>query len=252
MVSTNQMLLALFLFATSSALANSLPDKYTELLKYVQEAPDQGETNACLFVSSTGAMELIANKKNGIEKPESYGPYDLAESFLMHAPSTSGGSWMEVPIRKFNKGFGIHVSSWPFEAWDDAWNNRTVWNYQDWSQMKQVSLPKVETQLLFMVGKKWATNVLNDQHIQKIKEALWMNKAPVLVNYNDNDYWHVIMIVGYDDQMPGVCYEITDIECRGRLGSFYVRDNFGSKVELRDYDWFRVKGNAAVLVKEAQ
>jgi hypothetical protein len=28
-----------------------------------------------------------------------------------------------------------------------------------------------------------------------------------------------------------------------------VRDSFGVKVELRDYDWFKVKGNAAAVVK---
>ena len=82
-----------------------------------------------------------------------------------------------------------------------------------------------------------------------IKDALWKYKSPVLINYNDEDYWHVILIVGYDDRIPGACYDTDPKECEGDIGSFYVRDSFGVRVELRDYDWFRVKGNAAFVVK---
>ena len=58
----------------------------------------------------------------------------------------------------------------------------------------------------------------------------------------------MILIVGYDDRMPGLCYDTDPKECKG-MGSFYVRDSFGVRVELRDYDWFRLKGNAAFVVK---
>jgi C1A family cysteine protease len=106
----------------------------------------------------------------------------------------------------------------------------------------------VETIKLFELGNKWSTLVLDQSHIQLIKEALWTYKSPILVNYNDENFWHVILIVGYDDNLPGVCYDTSPKECSG-LGSFYVRDSFGLRIELRDYDWFRVKGNAAFVVK---
>ena len=71
-----------------SLAAWARPDSYTELLDYVQEAPDQGETNTCLFVASTGAMELIANKEMGIKNPRPFGIYDLSESYVIWASDT--------------------------------------------------------------------------------------------------------------------------------------------------------------------
>src|SRR5690606_10009172 len=122
--------------------------------------------------------------------------------------------------------------------------------YRSWEKLPKVELPKIETIPLFVIGNKWSTYVLDDSHIHQIKEALFTHKSPVLVNYNDNYYWHVVLIVGYDDEIPGRCYDTPNEEC-SELGAFYVRESFGMKLELRDYNWFRVKGNAAVVVKEA-
>jgi len=234
--------------------ALSAPSRYTDLLDYVQLGPDQGETNTCLFIASTGAMELIANKKNGITNPVPYGPYDLAESYLINAPvHTSGYSFLDTPVLKFNWGFGIHINDWSFEAWNNSYENQTVWNYRNWEGMKKVSVPKVETIRLFQYGGKWSENVLDDSHINQIKDALVKYESPVLVNYVDEGYWHVILIVGYDDDIPGQCYDNPESECSATpLGSFYIRDSFGITVEVRDYDWFRAKGNAAFVVKEAR
>lgn len=234
--------------------ASDLPSKYTDLLDYVQQAPDQGESNTCLYVSSTGAMEILANRKAKIKNPEPYGTYDLSESFLIHAPTgeSRGRSMWEIPLLKFNKtGYGIHITDWPYEAWDGTRPNGTVWNYRNWSRFEKVTLPKIEIQRLFIFGNKWSTNVLKPAHVTAIKEALWKYKSPVLINYNDNFYWHVILIVGYDDDLPGTCYDIPKADCEKDIGSFYVRDSFGVRAEIRDYDWFRVKGNAAFVVREA-
>ena len=240
--------LLLFVFWTSLAFAR--PSSYTELLDYVQEAPDQGDTNTCLFVASTGAMELIANKINGIKNPRPYGPFDLSESFVINAPVTVAKAFFETPVLKFNNGFGIHIQDWPFEAWDKTNANRTVWNqHPNYSKLPRVNLPQIETIRLFHFGNRWSTYVLNDNHVETIKEALWKYKSPVIINYNDENYWHVVLIVGYDDSLPGECYDTDPKECEDDIGSFYVRDSFGVKVELRDYDWFKVKGNAAAVVK---
>lgn len=237
--------------------ANSLPRSYTELNDYVQTAPDQGESNTCLFVGSTGAMELIANKKEGIKHPRPYGKYDLSEAYIIHAPrvpTLTGAIDFEVPIQKFNWGHGIHISEWDFQPWNGNNSNPSVWNYRDYSKMKKITLPKVTTEPLFVIGNRWSTGVLNDYHIQEIKEALWKYKSPVLVNYNDDGYWHVVLITGYDDDMPGNCYDasIPAAECEQDVGSFYVRDSFGIPLEIRDYDWFRHMGNAAISVREAK
>jgi hypothetical protein len=242
----------LLLFVTS--IAHALPDKYTDLLDYVQEAPDQAHTMTCLYVASTGAMELIANKKEDIKNPLPYGKYDLAESFLIQAPvyESKGKYFWEIPVLKFNRGYGIHVNDWPFESWSGTDVNDEVWRTRDWQSLPQVPLPKVETVPLFVKGTRWSTNIITADDLQKVKESLVTYNSPVLINYNDSGYWHVILIVGYDDNLPGSCYQLTPEECAEQKGAFYVRDSFGVPVELRDYDWYRVKGNAAFVVKEKQ
>ena len=239
-----------FLALLSLQVLAARPASYTELLDYVQEAPDQGETNTCLFMASTGAMELIANKVNGIKNPQPYGPFDLSESWVIWAPDTMTKGFWDTPVLRFNNGYGVHTSEWPYEAWSEYAINNSVWTkHPNFSKLPQVKLPKVETVTLFQRGGRWSTNVIGKAEIDQIKEALWKYKSPVLVNYNDEDYWHVILIVGYDDTLNGECYDTDPKECSADVGSFYIRDSFGVKVEVRDYDWFRVKGNTAIVVK---
>lgn len=240
------------LLLVTTQFAGARPNHYNELLDYVQEAPDQGEVNTCLFMGNTGAMELLANKKAGIKNPIPHGPYDLSESFLMWASyAPDAKSFFDAPVLRFNNGYGIRAADWPFEAWNsDNLPNYSVWNrHPKMDTLPKVALPKVETIKLFQIGSKWSTYVLDDLHIEMIKNALWKYKSPILINYNDEDYWHVILIVGYDDRIKGSCYDTDPKECEDDIGSFYIRDSFGVKVELRDYDWFRVKGNAAFVVK---
>lgn len=243
-----------FFFLVNVAFAAEIPQSYTGLLDYVQEAPDQGKSASCLFVASTGAMELIANKKHNIRNPKPYGEYDLSESFLIHAPDTVSikDKYMwERPVLKFNNGFGIHINDWPYVAWDETTPSRDPWNDRDWQNMKRIPLPKVETRPLFVLGDRWSTNVLLQKHVDLVKQSLWENQTPVLINYNDNGYWHVILVVGYNDDLPGDCYQISKDDCKSS-GSFYVRDSFGIPVEVRSYDWFRIRANAAFLVREAE
>lgn len=226
------------------------PEVYTDLLDYVQEAPDQGETNTCLFVASTGAMELLANKYHDIKNPRPLGRFDLAESFVINARNTEDRSFFETPVLRFNNGYGIHFIDWPFEAWSGRDINNNVWNkHPNMNKLPRVEVPEVETIKLFQYGNRWTTHVLKNNHIEKIKEALWTYQSPILVNYNDEGYWHVILIVGYNDRLVGECYDTDPKDCTENAGSFYIRDSFGVKVEVRDYEWFRTKGNAAFVVK---
>ena len=229
------------------------PASYIELLDYVQEAPDQGETNTCLFMASTGAMELLANKYHNITDPLPLGPYDLSESFTISASDTINKSFFENPVLRYNNGFGVHHLDWPYQAWNGTEINWGVWNkHPDFYNLPRIKLPQVETVKLFQFGNRWATDVLTVEHIEQVKQALWKYKSPVLINYNDEDYWHVILIVGYDDTIEGECYDTDPKECSADIGSFYIRDSFGVRIEVRDYDWFRVKGNAAYVVKLKQ
>ncbi len=239
----------ILILSTSVVHAENQLDFYDELLDYVQEAPDQGEAATCLFMANTGAMELLANKKAGIKNPVPFGQYDLAESHSMWTKNTGQEkSFFDAPVNRF-RGKGIHTSYWPFEAWTDGRVNYSVWDrHPQMDTLPRIDLPEIETIKLFQFGNKWSTGVLNKSHIQTIKEALVKYQSPILVNYNDEGFWHVILIVGFDDRLPGTCYDTNPSECSG-MGSFYIRDSFGVRAELRDYDWFRVKGNAAFVVK---
>ncbi len=226
------------------------PDSYTELLDYVQEGPDQGETNTCLFVASTGAIELLSNKLHNIKNPMVGGPYDLSESYVIQLPyDRKATSFFDDPVLRF-QGKAVHVSHWEFSAWNGRYINHSVWyRHPQFNQLPKVDVPEIETIKLFQYGNKWSTGVIEEKEIEEIKVALWKYKSPVLVNYNDDGYWHVILIVGYDDHIPGECYDTDPKECEGSIGAFYIRDSFGVPIEVRDYDWFRVKGNAAFVVK---
>ena len=234
----------------------ALPESYTALLPFVQPAPDQGDTNTCWFVASTGAMELLLNKKDGLINQKAGSVNDLAESFLIfqkkyHDPKNPVRSFIEDAVIDFNWGEAVHHKDWPFVAFNsDGTTNKSVWNkHPDFENLPRMKVPPVETVFLFSYGRKrWATGVLDENDIQKVKEALVKYQSPVIVNYNDDYYWHVILIVGYDDKLKGDCYQIEDKNCNSE-GSFYVRDSNGKIFESRAYNWFLENGNAASVVK---
>lgn len=241
--------------ATSQIYARELPSSYTELVSYIQPAPDQGETNTCWFVASTGAMELLMNQKDQIQKPEIGGKNDLSESFLIWQKDfwdnqTNPKHFIEQLVIRFNNGEAVHNSAWPYNAYkEDGTINMGVWNkHPEFSILPRLVVPKVKTSLLFARGRKYATNVLKKQDITTVKEALVKHQAPVIINYNDDGFWHVVLIVGYDDKKKGECYQIEPEEC-GSEGAFYVRDSSGLAFEVRDYNWFLYKANAAAVVE---
>jgi hypothetical protein len=228
------------------------PSSYTELLDYVIEAPDQGETNTCLFVASTGAMEILLNKKYHLRNQNPLGQFDLSERYLISEKAYPKKDYWHVgAINKFHYGEAILQKDLPFNAWDGARINHQVWSYPtNFKELPRITVPKIETKKLFVNGSKWQTNVLDQSHIDLIKDSLWKYRSPVLVNYNDEGYWHIVLIVGFDDHLTGDCYDTNPSLCQGE-SSFYVRDSFGEKITIRDTDWFKVKGNAAFVITEA-
>lgn len=230
------------------------PSKHKNLLPYVQGAPDQGESATCLFMASTGALELLANKKHNIRYPKKFGKYDLSESYVINAtgPVPRGKTFYEEPVYRVN-GKAVIAKDWPTNTkTKDGREDNSVWFWKDSSEMTKVDVPKVETIFLFSFGKKHSTYILTQENIEQIKDALVKYNSPILVNYVDDDFWHVVLIVGYDDKLSGECYEDTPKEeCSQNKGAFYVRDSFGKRLEIRDTDWFRIKGNSAFVVKEA-
>jgi hypothetical protein len=149
---------------------------------------------------------------------------------------------------------------------------------QDLAALNVMKLPQVQTRLLFDAtteeGGRWTAGVLQEKHIQMIKESLVQFKSPVVVNYNQGNYWHVVVIVGYDDEqvvqdrrvenalkgklLPHWRKQIQkSLQSAGgqlrRKGVFYVRDSGGcgngrgQPYSIRSYDWFKYLGNAAFV-----
>ncbi len=233
--------------------AFALPSSYTKLLPYVQRAPDQGETNTCWFVASTGAMELLLNKQNKIKNPKVNGKYDLSESFLIWQKDPVGEtteSFLEEVVLRFNLGEAITNKAWPFHAYqEDGSDDFSVWDkHPDFYELPRIKVPPVKTTVLFSHHNRWATDVLEEKDLTLMKKHLSEKHAPLIVNYNDDSFWHVVLIVGYDDQKKGDCYDIPASECL-KKGAFYVRDSDGKKYEARSYSWFLKQGNSAVQVE---
>jgi hypothetical protein len=247
--------LLIFSWLLAAAWAEESPSKFVDLLPYVQAAPDQGESNTCLFMASTGALELLLNRKHGIKNPKTGSPFDLAESFIIWQKkyfhrSNPPRHFIEEVVQRFNHGEAVLHRDWPFNAFNsDGTDNKGVWvQHPQFWEVPRIKVPHVKTELLFAKGKKWATYVLNETNIRQMKQALAWKKAPLIVNYNDGHYWHVVLIVGYDDEAQGECYEIEESECNNK-GAFFVRDSNGQRFEKRAYNWFLIKGNAAATVE---
>jgi C1A family cysteine protease len=250
-----QKILGLALLILSIQVKADIPSAYRDLLPYVQAAPDQGDTNTCWFVASTGVMELLLNRRDGIKYSVTSGKNDLSESFLIWQADyvdreTYRRHWLESIVLRFNHGAAIHHKEWPFNAYleDGSMNQEVWWKHPKFDLLERLQVPQVKTKMLFSIGNRWATDVLDENHLQQMKEALITHQSPLIVNYNDDGYWHVVLIVGYSDKQKGSCYQIDPIECQ-RKGSFYVRDSNGKKYEARSYSWFLRKGNAAAVVE---
>ncbi len=234
------------LFVAFSTAALARPRAYTELVSHVITAPDQAESGTCLFVASTGALEILLNQRDGLVDQEQESEHDLSETFLIHQKAWNRNlPTIESAVMKFNHGTTMHATTLPFDP-ARAWQKPP-----GFSLLERRPAPSVKVVRLFNSGGLWDTNVLTPADVEKVKQALWKHKSPVLLNYNENRYWHVVNIVGYDDDIEENCHGATKEQCEESRGVFYVRDHWGDGVETRDTDWLRVMGNAAVVVKLA-
>lgn len=239
---------------TGNGNGKGLPSRYNDLNDYVLEAPNQGQVNTCLFMGATGAMEILLNKKLGIRHPQVNGPTDISERYTISESSSSRSrSWFEDAFLKFDSGEAILNRDMPFESFnEDGDINQGVWNVPSiFDTAPRIKLPKVDTVYLFSYD-KYSRGVLNQSHLQKVKEALVKYESPIIAVGNDEDYWHVTVIVGYDDNIQGDCYELDSKICRGKKGALYVRDSFGTRLEARSYEWFLRRQNSAAVAKLAE
>lgn len=246
------------LLINSSAHARGwFGSSFTDLNKYVVTSPNQGEAVTCLFMASTGAMEILLSKKLGFKKPKTNGPTDISERYLITMSSSfvpQPRSWFEDPFLMFNSGEAILAKDLSFEAYtEDGHDSVEVWNRPtDFEKLPKISLPKVDTVFLFSVGNKYSMGVLDESHVIQVKDALLKYKSPIITIGNDQAFWHATVIVGFDDDAEdGSCYELNSSVCKDKKGAFYVRDSFGNGLEKRSYEWFIRRQNSAAVAKLA-
>jgi len=205
----------------------TLVDK--DLDPFVLASPNQYDAGSCIFMSHTGAMEILMNQHTPLEDIAYNGDTDLSERYLMAAldhVSTAnvpyfltdliytydalGGSLLS---RDYNFCVGYCVDdangdaspakSTDKDAYATAYYNWFDMMPSDWQSML-VATPPVDRTVIFADPKRdnssyWRVGLFDDDTIAQIKYELRTKNAPVIVVYNHYGWWHSDIIVGYDD-----------------------------------------------------
>jgi len=198
------------------------------LIDYVLASPNQFDAGSCLFMTTTGAVELLIHQHTDMDSVEYNGDTDLSERFLMSAyqdvPSSTIRYWLTDTVYTYNHfggsllnrdypftaGYGRETSSGlvPCDADDSGayyscsynWFDKRPDNWQD----LLVETPSIDRTVAFTdparsSSSQWNVGLMDDEDVEKIKYLLRTRRAPVVVIYNHYLYWHADLIVGYDD-----------------------------------------------------
>lgn len=198
---------------------DSFKGGFNDLLEFVVPAPYQGNAGSCLFMSHTGVVEWWMNKLAG------YNKYDLSERYFMNLQKDGVGAsrvlnWKTDTIERLNTTRRIYTNDdfrftkgWyvlkngsrrpAFPNQDKAkYGEKFNWivDYQN-LKVPGLRIPKFKREVIFAdpADNQWNVNVAPKDIVAKIKKALKINKAPVLMIYNHTGFWHANLIVGYND-----------------------------------------------------
>jgi hypothetical protein len=256
---------------------------HKNLLDYVIQAPNQENAGTCNLMAATGAMEILFNqwkRVNGYQMDTTInGTSDLSEPYTINIAAAYGYSTTLTPILAYNSNANAAVLSkdFPFlNSFNGGYDAKNNWGRQT-PKTSKVAVPRVQAQVLFggttlNDNSKWDVALMNESQIESVKAELRKNR-PVLVTYNHNDYWHVVVVVGYDDELSENCQMVRKYYdnpkatygyklraafdrsgCRDK-GVFYVRDSLGPqartpKYSVRSYDWLKYLGNHIISVRQ--
>ncbi|MFI5389779.1 MAG: hypothetical protein ACHQYQ_00345 [Bacteriovoracales bacterium] len=199
-------------------------DGFNELLPFIMPSPNQEDAGSCLYMAITGNIEWWLNYLYPNESKIVDGPHDLSERYLMNMAGMDEDNspvenWRTDTVYLFNWFGSVLNSDYPYtKGWFKEEKDEMViakpeekgssfgtgynWvNEIETFNPQKVDLPKFEREIIFEDKDKnqWNVGVTPSNIIEKVKEALRINKAPVLITYNHYGYWHVHMIVGFDD-----------------------------------------------------
>ncbi|WP_218110016.1 hypothetical protein [Oligoflexus tunisiensis] len=256
---------------------------HKSLLNYVIQSPNQENAGTCNLMAATGALEILLNQWKDAEgktvDTSNDGASDLSEPYTINTAIGYGYGDTLAPIMAFNhNGNGAVLSKdFPFVNSYDGYDAQINWN-RPTPDVYRVAVPTIKGTSFFggttlNDNTKWAVTVMDEAQVETVKSELRKNR-PVLVTYNHSDFWHVVVVVGYDDELSENCQMVRsyynkakalygakvkaavdrDGGCREK-GVFYVRDSLGPgarspKYSVRSYDWLKYLGNHIISVHQ--
>jgi hypothetical protein len=210
--------------------------RFDELVPFVLPSPDQEEAGSCMYMALTGIAEWWLARLNPNISRTSDGPIDLSERYLMNLGAIPENSdklenWKTDSIYLFNntnstgilntdfrytKGWfknseetGLNVKAKPDEKGAEYGTGYNwVTELEKVPRKSQVKLPKFSREIIFLdpAGDLWNVGVAPEDIVEVVKLKLRTTKAPVLVIYNHDSYWHAVYVIGYNDHMDnGSC-----------------------------------------------
>lgn len=192
---------------------------YNKLLPYVVEAPYQDNAGSCLFMSHTGAVEVLINQIKGRK-------LNLSERYFMNLQKSGIGNdlidnWRTDTIYRLNKTGKTYLNKrfrftkgWyktvngtrvPAEVEEEGafYGTKFNWivNLGSLSKKPKISLPKFEREVIFADPEQnqWNVGTAPSDIASRIKKAIRKNNAPVVLIYNHVGFWHATLIVGFND-----------------------------------------------------
>ena len=205
-----------------------------ELIPYVFASPNQYDAGSCLFMATTGSMEILLNQAEDPDDLEYWGDTDLSERYLMNASDYVDGDVVDWVLSDLiyayaDLGGSMLDRDYPFQAGyikdglygvSEATPNESGAYFScyyswlnhlpdDW-QERLVETPAAERTVVFTDPDKdsnsqWAVALGDEEVIEQIKYELRTKNTPVMVVYNHYLYWHADIIVGYDDTVEYGC-----------------------------------------------
>ena len=192
------------------------------IVPYTLPSPNQYGGASCLYMSSTGIMEILLNQKKGDDSPQSEGATDLSERFLMNqAAGYRLGNWRTDTILVFDRdgaaalnrdyrytmGWYKKVNGRTLAAESDE-PNATYGTSYNWIgelsgevMRDRMALPRVNRTILHSdtEGNQWNVAEFDNRDIEKIIEALGEGH-PVQLVYNHFGYWHAVIVLAYAEE----------------------------------------------------
>tara|TARA_Y100000590_G_scaffold470758_1_gene669540 strand:- start:4314 stop:5438 length:1125 start_codon:yes stop_codon:yes gene_type:complete len=196
---------------------------YNELLPYVVPAPYQDNAGSCLFMSHTGALEVLMNQKKNRTRNTKL---NLSERYFMNLQKLGVGddlisNWRTDTIYRLNKTGKTYLNKrfrftkgWyktvngkrvPAEAEEEGAFYGTKYNWitdlGSLSKTPKITLPKFKREVIFAdpSENQWNVGTAPKDIATRIKNAIRKNKAPVVVIYNHVGFWHATLVVGFND-----------------------------------------------------